>query len=322
MKALVCEAFGAVEQLQIKELSTPKLKAAEVLIDIKAAGVNFPDHLMVQGLYQFKPNLPFIPGAEFSGVVSAKSAHVNFLEIGQRVAGFQMIGAFAEQIAVPAMHCLPMSDKVSFEQGASFLITYGTAYHALKDRANLKAGETVLVLGAAGGVGIACIELSKLMGAKVVAVASTAEKLALCKEYGADYTINYKEEDFKAALKALPFGIDVVCDPVGGDYSETALRRLNYGGRLLVIGFTAGKIPKIPLNLTLLKSCQIVGVFWGKFLEIHPKIGMTNHVQLLKWIEAEQLSPYIQKSFSLTQAKDALQWIAKRKAMGKVVIKM
>lgn len=321
MKALVCETFGPVENLQIKDLATPEPKTNEVRIDIKAAGVNFPDNLMVQGLYQFKPPLPFTPGSEFSGVVTATGEKAKYLEVGTRVAGFQMIGAFAEQITIPAMQCLPLPDSVSFEQGASFLVTYGTAYHALKDRANLQAEEVVLVLGAAGGVGIACIELAKLMGAKVVAVASTAEKLALCEQYGADHLINYKTEDLKTALKALPFGIDVICDPVGGIYSEVALRRLNYGGRHLVIGFTAGNIPHVPLNLPLLKSCQIVGVFWGKFLETHPAEGLNNHVTLLNWIGTGQLKPHIQKAYPLEQAKDALNWIAARKAMGKIVLK-
>lgn len=321
MKALVCETFGPVEQLKIQDLPSPKPESHEVLIEVKAAGVNFPDNLMVQGLYQFKPPLPFIPGSEFAGIVSSAGADATFLPVGTRVAGFQMVGSFASQITIPAMQCMPLPDEVSFEQGAAFLVTYGTSYHALKDRAKLREGEIVLVLGAAGGVGIACIELAKLMGAKVVAVASTTEKLALCKQYGADYTINYKEENLKAALKSLPFGIDVICDPVGGEYSEIALRRLNYGGRLLVIGFASGKISTIPLNLPLLKSCQIVGVFWGKFLETHPAEGFSNHAQLLNWIADGKITPHIQKSFSLTAAKEALHWIANRKAMGKIILK-
>lgn len=320
MKALVCEAFGPVEQLQIKDLPDLVPKDHEVCIAIKAAGVNFPDNLMVQGLYQFKPPVPFIPGSEFAGVVSAVGKDVKSLRVGTRVTGFQMIGSFAEQATLSEMRCIALPDGVSFEQGASFLVTYGTSYHALKDRANLKAGETVLILGAAGGIGIACIELAKLMGARVIAVASTAEKLALCEKYGADHTINYREDDLKMALKAFPSGIDVICDPVGGAYSEVALRRLNYGGRHLVIGFTAGDIPKVPLNLPLLKSCQIVGVFWGKFVETYPKEASTNHLQLLNWIGEGKLNPHIQKSFSLEQAKDALNWVAQRKVMGKVVV--
>ncbi|MEL6945466.1 MAG: NADPH:quinone oxidoreductase family protein [Bacteroidota bacterium] len=268
------------------------------------------------------PALPFVPGAEFSGVVQAMGEKVKHLKVGMRVGGFNLTGAFAEQTAVPALQCLPLPNGVSYEQAASYLMTYGTSYHALKDRANLKAGETVLVIGAAGGVGIACVQLAKLMGAKVIAVASTQEKLDFCKAHGADHLINYKTEDLKAALKALPDGIDVVCDPVGGASSEIALRRLNYNGRFLVIGFTAGDIPKIPLNLPLLKSCQIVGVFWGKFLQTFPREATQNHLQILQWIAEEKIEIPIQKTFALDQAKDALQWIAERKVIGKIVLGM
>ncbi|MEM1326964.1 MAG: NADPH:quinone oxidoreductase family protein [Bacteroidota bacterium] len=320
MKAVLCEAFAPIDQLQVKDIPSPTPKPHEVLIDIKAAGVNFPDGLMAQGLYQFKPELPFVLGSEFAGVVSATGEKASFLPVGTRVAGFDMTGAFAEQMTLPAMQCLPLPDEVSFEQGATFLITYGTAYHALKDRAQLKTGETVVVLGAAGGVGIATVALAKLMGAKVVAVASTAEKLAFCKEHGADVLVNYKEEDLSKALKALPDGVDVICDPVGGAHSEAALRRLNYGGRLLVIGFTTGDIPKIPLNLPLLKSCQIVGVFWGKFLQTFPGEALSNHTQLLNWIADRQLNPPIQRSFPLEDIQEALHWIGDRKVMGKIVL--
>ncbi|MEL6720873.1 MAG: NADPH:quinone oxidoreductase family protein [Bacteroidota bacterium] len=322
MQALICNDFGPISQLEVKEVATPSIKAHEVLVDIKAAGVNFPDMLMVQGLYQMKPALPFVPGAEFSGVVQAMGEKVKHLKVGMRVGGFNLTGAFAEQTAVPALQCLPLPNGVSYEQAASYLMTYGTSYHALKDRANLKAGETVLVIGAAGGVGIACVQLAKLMGAKVIAVASTQEKLDFCKAHGADHLINYKTEDLKAALKALPDGIDVVCDPVGGASSEIALRRLNYNGRFLVIGFTAGDIPKIPLNLPLLKSCQIVGVFWGKFLQTFPREATQNHLQILQWIAEEKIEIPIQKTFALDQAKDALQWIAERKVIGKIVLGM
>ncbi|MEM8524150.1 MAG: NADPH:quinone oxidoreductase family protein [Bacteroidota bacterium] len=322
MQAILCNQFGPINQLEIKKIETPVIKANEVLVDIKAAGVNFPDMLMVQGLYQMKPALPFVPGAEFSGVVQQVGEKVTHLKVGMRVGGFNLTGAFAEQVAVPALQCLPLPDQVDFEQAATYLMTYGTSYHALKDRANLRAGETVLVIGAAGGIGIACVQLAKMMGAKVVAVASTQEKLDFCKSHGADHLINYKTEDLKTALKALPDSIDVVCDPVGGDSAEIALRRLNYNGRFLVIGFTAGNIPNIPLNLLLLKSCQIVGVFWGKFLQTFPKEATQNHLQLLQWIAEGKTKIPIQKTFNLREAKEALQWIAERKVMGKVVLKM
>jgi len=322
MQALLCNNFDSIDRLEIKEVPMPLPKAHEVLIDIKSAGVNFPDMLIVQGLYQMKPELPFVPGAEFSGVVKQIGEKVKHLKVGMRVGGFNLTGAFAEQTVVPALQCLPLPSEVSFEQAATYLMTYGTSYHALKDRANLKKGETVLVIGAAGGIGIACVQLAKLMGAKVVAVASTKEKLDFCEAHGADHVINYKIEDLKTALKSLPEGIDVVCDPVGGDSAEIALRRLNYDGRFLVIGFTAGNIPKIPLNLPLLKSCQIVGVFWGKFLQTFPKEATQNHLQLLQWIAEEKIEIPIQKVFALQEAKEALRWIAERKVMGKVVIEM
>lgn len=322
MKAVVCNQFAPIDALEITEIPDPTPKEYEVLIDVKAAGVNFPDTLLVQGLYQMKPPFPFIPGTEFSGVVAASGEKASFLPVGTRVAGFNTTGAFAEKTTLPVMQCLPLPDEVSFEQAASFLVTYGTSYHALKDRAQLKKGETVLVLGAAGGIGLACVELAKVMGAKVVAVASTDEKLALCKQYGADFTINYAEEDLKTALKALPTKVDVVCDPVGGASTEVALRSLNYGGRLLVIGFTAGQIPSISLNLPLLKSCQIVGVFWGKFLQTFPTEAIQNHQELLEWIATKKLNPYIQKTVPLEETKAALHWIADRKAMGKVVLTM
>jgi NADPH2:quinone reductase len=322
MKAVLCESFAPIDQLQVKDLPTPTPKPHEVLIDIKAAGVNFPDGLMAQGLYQFKPELPFVLGSEFSGVVRATGEKASFLPVGTRVAGFNMTGAFAEQTILPAMQCLPLPDEVSFEQGATFLITYGTAYHALKDRAQLKTHETVVILGAAGGVGVAAIQLAKLMGAKVVAVASTAEKLEFCKSHGADVLINYAEEDLSKALKALPNGVDVIVDSVGGAHSEAALRRLNYGGRLLVIGFASGDIPSVPLNLPLLKSCQIVGVFWGKFLQTFPGEAVSNHTQLLEWIGEKKLQPPIQRSFQLAEIQDALTWIADRKVQGKIVLTM
>ena len=273
MKAIVCQQFGPPSDLKLLEVENLQPNEKEVLVEVKACGVNFPDTLIIQGLYQFKPELPFTPGSDIAGVVKAIGAKVRHLKVGDEVFGFAMNGGFAEEVLVPAKACFPKPPNMEYPVAASFMMAYGTSYHALKDRAKLREGETLLVLGAAGGVGLAAVEIGKLMGAKVIAAASTPEKLALCQEYGADEIINYQTEDLKNRIKELTDGkgADVVYDPVGGSYSEPALRATAWEGRFLVVGFAAGDIPKIPLNLALLKGCQIVGVFWGSFATRSPE---------------------------------------------------
>ena len=268
MKAVVCREHGMPDKLElVQDWPDPAVGDNDVLIRVKAAGLNFPDVLVIQGKYQFQPDLPFIPGNECSGEVAAVGPAVTRFKPGDKVIAAAGTGAFCESIAVHESVVFPMPAGLSFEQAAGVSITYFTSYYALKQRANLQPGETLLVLGAAGGVGTTAIELGKLMGAKVIAAASTDEKLELCRQLGADEVINYSTTSLKDALKALTGGrgVDVVYDPVGGDYAEPAVRSMAWNGRYLVIGFASGPIPKIPLNLTLLKGCSIVGVFWGRF---------------------------------------------------------
>ena len=322
MKAVVCKEFGPPSNLTIEDVPSPKIKDKEVLITVKACGVNFPDTLIIQGLYQFKPELPFTPGSDVSGVVTQVGADVKHLQVGDEVFGFVIQGGYAEEVAVPADVCFKKPKPMDFSVAASFMVAYGTSYHALKDRAQLQSGETLVVLGASGGVGLAAVELGKLMGAKVIAVASTEEKLELCKEYGADAVINYTKEDLKNRIKELTDnrGADVIYDPVGGDYAEQALRGIAWEGRYLVIGFAAGSIPKIPLNLTLLKGCAIVGVFWGNFAMKTPKKNLENTQQLMQWLAEGKLQPHIHKVYPLAEAKQALEEMMDRKVKGKVVI--
>ncbi|WP_298539222.1 NADPH:quinone oxidoreductase family protein [uncultured Aquimarina sp.] len=322
MKAIVCKQYGPPSNLAVKDIESPVARDHEVLVTVKACGVNFPDTLIIQGLYQFKPELPFTPGSDVAGIVKAVGSGVKHLKVGDAVFGFVMQGGYAEEVAVPANVCFKKPPKMDFPIAASFMIAYGTSYHALKDRAKLKEGETLLVLGASGGVGLAAVELGKLMGAKVIAAASSDEKLKLCKEYGADEVINYKTEELKSRIKELTDGkgADVVYDPVGGDYSESALRATAWEGRYLVIGFAAGHIPKIPLNLTLLKGCSIVGVFWGNFAMKTPKKNLENTMQLMQWLGEGKLKPHIHKIYPLDQAPNALEEMMERKVRGKVVI--
>ncbi len=324
MKAIRCKKFGPPADLILEELPSLTPGPNEVVVTIKACGINFPDTLIIQGLYQFKPELPFTPGSDIAGIVKAVGDKVTHFLIGDEVFGFVSIGGFAEEVAVPAAACFLKSPKMSFPVAASFMVAYGTAYHALKDRAKLVEGETLLVLGAAGGVGLAAVELAKLMGANVIAVASTEEKLRLCREYGADHTINYAKEDLKAAMKQLTGnrGADVIYDPVGGTYSETALRGIAYDGRYLVVGFASGTIPKIPLNLPLLKTASIVGVFWGDFAMRNPKQNLQNTRTLLEWYEAGNLRPHLHKVYKLKEVAKALDSIIERKVQGKVVLEV
>jgi NADPH2:quinone reductase len=321
MKALLCREWGPPESLRVEEVAPPTPGKGQVLIDVKAAGVNFPDVLMVQGKYQFKPPLPFAAGCELAGIVTHVGEGVTTLAPGDAALALVSHGAFAEEALAEADRAMKLPAGTDLAIAAAFMLTYGTSYHALKDRAALKPGETLLVLGAAGGVGLAAVELGKAMGARVIAAASTAEKLAVCREHGADETLDYSREDWRDALKALaPKGVDVVYDPVGGAYSEAALRSTAWGGRFLVVGFAAGDIPKIPLNLALLKGCSIVGVFWGEFTRRQPRDHAANVKQLFSWLGDGTLKPLVSSRYPLARGIEALQEVAQRRAKGKVVI--
>lgn len=321
MKTLLCKELGHPSQMVLEDVPSPTPKKKEVLITVKACSVNFPDTLLVQGLYQFKPTLPFAPGSDVAGVVKAIGEGVTHVKPGDEVFGLVQTGGFAEEAIIPAQSVFPKPPMMDFKQAASFMMAYGTSYYALKDRAALKEGDTLLVLGASGGVGLAAVELGKLMGAKVIAAASTADKLALCKEYGADEIINYKEEDLKNRVKEITGGkgADVVYDPVGGDYTEAALRATAWEGRFLIIGFPAG-ISKIPMNLPLLKGCQIVGVFWGSFAMRNPKANMQNTMEIIQMFGKGQLKPHIHGVYSLENGAQALIEMMDRKVKGKVII--
>ena len=322
MKAIVCEKYGPPSDLVYKNLESPIPTAKQVLITVKACSLNFPDTLIIQGLYQFKPELPFTPGSDIAGVVKAVGKGVKHLKVGDEVFGFVMTGGFAEEVIADSKNVFPKPPNMDYPIAASFLMAYGTSYHALKDRAKLQKGETLVVLGASGGVGLAAVELGKLMGARVIAAASTDEKLALCKEFGADETINYATEDLKKRIKELTDGkgADVIYDPVGGDYSEAALRATAWEGRFLVVGFAAGNIPKIPLNLALLKGCAIVGVFWGNFAMKMPQKNIQNTMELMQWYATGKLKPHIHATYSLADAPKALEEMMARKVRGKIVI--
>lgn len=323
MKALICKAFGPIESHKTGAVVVGDPAAGQIRITVKAASVNYPDALIVQGLYQVKPPVPFVPGAECSGVVEALGDGVGNLQIGDRVLAYVGQGAFAEQCLCDASRVVKLPDSMSFEEGAALMLTYATALHGLKDVAGLQAGEALVVLGAAGGVGTAAIEIGKAMGAKVIAAASSEEKLTLCRSIGADQTINYAQENLKDQINALTDkrGADVVFDSVGGDYTEASVRALNWRGRLLVVGFAAGKIPAIPLNLALLKERQILGVYWGDAAKRNPEAHAANVHQLLNWYTEGKIRPHVSEVFTLDQAGDALSHIAGRKAQGKVVIR-
>lgn len=322
MKAVLCKQFGPVADLAFEDVPDPVAGAWQVVVDMKAAGINFPDSLFVQGKYQVRPPLPFTPGLEAAGVISAVGPGVTGLAVGQRVAVNPEIGAFAERIAVAAHRVFPIPDAMDYASAAGFMIAYGTSHNALKDRAQLRAGETLLVLGAAGGIGLTAVELGKVMGARVIAAASSAEKLALCRQYGADELIDYSREDLRARVKELTGGrgVDVVYDPVGGAYAEPAVRSLARYGRYLVMGFAAGDIPKIPLNLLLLKTSSLVGAFWGQFVEQEPERNQQNMAELLAWYAQGRLKPHVSRTFPLAQAAAAIDYVAARQAMGKVVL--
>lgn len=322
MKAVLCKAYGPPESLMIEDIASPRPEKGQVVVAVKACGVDFPDTLIIQGKYQFKPPMPFSPGGEVAGVVKEVGEGVSGIKPGDRVIAFTGWGGFAEEVVVDANRLIPMPSGVDFPTAAAFLMTYATAYHALKDRAHLKPGEKLLVLGAAGGVGLAAVELGKLMGAHVIAAASSARKLEVCRQYGASEVINYADEDLKERVKLLTGGngVDVAFDPVGGIYSEAVLRGMAWDGRFLVIGFAAGEIPRVPLNLPLLKGCSIVGVFWGAFAERDPSGNQENTRQLLTWLAGGKLKPHISASYPLDQAARALYDIMNRRVIGKVVL--
>ena len=322
MKAVLCKSHGMPDTLVVEDVPSPDLTEGQVLISVKACGVNFPDTLIIQGKYQFKPDLPFSPGGEVSGVIKAVGDGVTNVSVGDRVIAFSTWGGFAEELAVDANRLIKMSDKMEFEKASAFILTYGTSYHALKDRANIQPGETLLVLGASGGVGLAAIQLGKAMGARVIAAASTKEKLDVCAVNGADELINYSSEDLRTRVKEITqgAGVDVIYDPVGGPLSEKALRDMSWRGRFLVVGFAVGEIPKVPLNLALLKGCSIVGVFWGDFTRREPALNEANNQELMRLFEAGKISPHIHKVYPLTQASEALNELLDKKVSGKVVL--
>ena len=321
MKAMLCKELGHPSQMILEDVPSPTPGKKEVLITVKACSVNFPDTLIVQGLYQFKPALPFSPGSDISGIVKAVGEGVKHVKPGDEVFGLVPHGGFAEEVIAPANSVFPKPPMMDHKVAASFMMAYGTSYYALKNRAKVKEGETLLVLGASGGVGLAAVELGKLMGAKVIAAASTDEKLALCKEYGADEIINYTNEDLKKRIKELTDGkgADIVYDPVGGDYTEAALRATAWEGRFLIIGFPAG-IAKIPMNLPLLKGCQIMGVFWGSFAMRTPNDNMQNTMELIQMYATGKLKPYIHGTYTLENSKQALIDMMDRKVKGKIII--
>ena len=322
MKALLCKSFGSLDDLVVAEVADPVAGPGQVLIDVRAASVNFPDALMVQGKYQVKPALPFTAGGELAGVVRATGEGVRHVQPGAHVFGVSGTGAFAERVVMDARHVMPVDPSVDLEMASTLPTTYGTMHHALTDRAQLKAGETLLVLGAGGGIGTATIELGKIAGATVIAAASSDEKLRVAAACGADHLIDYSQQDLRARLKEITAdkGVDVVVDPVGGSLAEAALRSTGWGGRFLVIGFAAGEIPKIPLNLVLLKGCSIVGVFWGDFMRRNPQRGGQELMELAGWLKAGRIRPTISARYALADGREALRHVFERRAVGKVLI--
>lgn len=322
MHAWLCENPTGVDALTWKELPTPAPKAQEVLVKIEAASLNFPDLLIVQNKYQMKPPLPFVPGSEYAGTVEAVGEGVAHLKVGQRVACLSGTGGFATHAIAPAALCMPLPPGFPAVDAAAFIMIYATSWHALVDRAQLKAGETVLVLGAAGGVGTAAIQIAKAAGARVIAAASTDDKCALCKSIGADATINYSQENLRDSIKALTDGKgpDVIYDPVGGDFAEPAFRSIAWRGRYLVVGFASGPIPALPLNLTLLKGASLVGVFWGDFARREPKANAAMMAELAQWYAQGKVKPVIDSTMPMAELKAAYAHMGSRGVKGKLVM--
>src|ERR1043165_8866096 len=323
MKAILCTKYGGPDDLEYQDLPDPTPGSGEVVVAVKSAALNFFDTLIIAGKYQLKPPFPFSPASEFACVIESAGAGVSGLKSGDRVLGYGGFGAAREKVVLAAQRVVKIPDSLDFDRAAGITVIYGTTLHALKDRARLKSGETLAVLGASGGTGLAAIELGKLMGARVIACASSDEKLAFCRERGADDVINYATDDLKEALRRVTAGkgADVIYDPVGGAYAEAALRSIAWQGRFLVIGFAAGEIPKIPLNLALLKGCDIVGVFWGAFIERDPKGHQANMAELVSWADAGKISAHVHATYPLAQTADALKAIAARQVMGKVILR-
>jgi NADPH2:quinone reductase len=324
MKAALCKSLDGPEAIVIEEIADPVAGPDEVVVRVRAAALNFLDTLITRGKYQFKPELPFSPAAEIAGVVETVGAGVSDLKPGQRVCGYIAWGGAREKAAVPAKLMIPIPDGVRDAAAAGISVIYGTAMHGLKDRAALKAGESVAVLGASGGAGLAAVEIAKLMGARVIAVASSAEKLAVCREHGADEVLNYAESDLKTGLRELTGGkgVDVVYDCVGGDHSEAALRSIAWGGRLLVIGFAAGAIPKIPLNLYLLKNAAAIGVFWGEMIMREPAQHRANMIEVLDWCAQGRLNPHVHATYPLARIGEAITALDKRQVTGKLIVEI
>lgn len=324
MKAALCKSLDGPEAIVIEEIADPVPGPDEVVVRVRAAALNFLDTLITRGKYQFKPDLPFSPAAEIAGVVEAVGSSVADLKAGQRVCGYIAWGGAREKVAVPAKLMIPIPDGVSDAAAGGISVTYGTAMHGLKDRGGLKAGESVAVLGASGGAGLAAVEISKLMGARVIAVASNDEKLAVCRAHGADELLNYTTTDLKTGLRELTGGkgVDVVYDCVGGDYSEAALRSIAWGGRLLVIGFAAGTIPKIPLNLYLLKNASAVGVFWGEMIMREPEQHRANMIEVLDWCAKGRLKPHVHATYPLARIGEAIMALEKRQVTGKLLVEI
>ncbi|MGZ3422857.1 MAG: NADPH:quinone oxidoreductase family protein [Polyangiales bacterium] len=321
MRAVVCHELTGPAGLRVDEMPEPVASAGEILIDVAAAGVNFPDLLITQGKYQFKAAPPFVPGGECAGTVRAVGAGVTDFAVGDRVAATMAFGAFAERVAANALGAAKLPDNVPFETGAAVLLAYGTTIHALVDRASLRAGETLLVLGASGGVGSAAIEIGKALGARVIAAARGPEKLAYCRERGADEVIDYAAEDLKERAKTLSNGgVDVTYDATGSAYSEAALRAMAWNGRHLVVGFAAGSIPSIPANLVLLKGCSLVGVFWGAFTQREPAHNRANVERVLRWIADGTIRPHIDAVIPFSRAAEALSRFEQRTVKGKLVL--
>ena len=332
MKALQCVELGGPDKLKINELDSPSATPGHVVIDVKSGSINFPDVLMIQGLYQFQPPLPFTPGGESAGIISEVGEEVTKFKVGDKVFAMTGTGAFAEKILAHEASCTLIPDSMNYDSAAALSMTYGTSLYALKQRANIQPGETLLVLGASGGVGIAAIELGKAMGAKVIAAASTQDKIDMCMAHGADEGFIYpsgnldrdQQKELSNKIKELTGGVgaNVVYDPVGDSYSEPCLRATAWEGRYLVIGFAAGEIPKIPLNITLLKGCQIVGVFWGAWVGMYPDENNKNFAELFKLHAEGKINPEVSQKYSLEDSADAFLHLANRKAKGKVIINM
>lgn len=323
MKAVVCNAFGPVADLTIEDRPDPTPAPGQVVVAVEAAGVNFPDGLIVRGQYQMKPTLPFIPGSEAAGSIVSVGKDVPERRVGDRVIALCVLGGMAEQVAVDAQKTIQIPASMSGAQASGFTLAYGTAIHALQDKGHLKAGETLLVLGAAGGVGLAAVEVGKAIGATVIAAASSDDRLDLAREHGADEVVNYGSEDLKSALRRVaPEGIDVVVDPVGGNLTEPAVRNLRWGGRLLVIGFTQGEIARLPVNLLLLREAAAIGVFYGEFTERETKQHLANLDRLSRWFEEGRLRPHVGALYPIEEASSAIDHVMDRRALGKVVLQI